>query len=209
MRRKYLFDEQTVRDAVVGVRTRKEAMERLGLKPVGGNYKLLKSYFVRFNIDTSHILGFAHLKGTTRKGMGGPLSEILVKNSTYYHTSTLKKRLIDNELIEYKCHFCDITHWRGEPLSLHLDHVDGDPTNNEIKNLRLLCPNCHSQTNTYCGRNTKKPEPHCVDCGVKVSKGSTRCNKCSCKKFHQTKIEWPVTEILLQLVAEKLKLPKY
>lgn len=46
--------------------------------------------------------------------------------------------------------------WEGEPLSFHLDHVNGDDTDNRLENLRFLCPNCHSQTLTYCGKNIKK-----------------------------------------------------
>lgn len=52
-----------------------------------------------------------------------------------------------------KCLFCEIQDWMGKPIKLHLDHIDGNRTNNKRENLRLLCPNCHSQTETYCGRN--------------------------------------------------------
>lgn len=67
---------------------------------------------------------------------------------------TYKKEFIKKT--GYKCQFCGISEWRGDPISLELDHIDGDNCNNHENNLRLLCPNCHSQTDTYRGRNIKR-----------------------------------------------------
>lgn len=55
----------------------------------------------------------------------------------------------------YNCSECSTSSWNGKPLTLHLDHIDGDSDNNKLSNVRLLCPNCHSQTPTYTGRNKK------------------------------------------------------
>lgn len=52
-----------------------------------------------------------------------------------------------------KCEICGVREWNGKPLVLHVDHVDGDRTNNELNNLMILCPNCHSQTETYGSKN--------------------------------------------------------
>ncbi len=65
--------------------------------------------------------------------------------------STLK-RFLKRERGD-NCAICTINTWNGLPLVLQLDHVDGDATNNQPANLRLLCPNCHSQTPTYTGKN--------------------------------------------------------
>jgi hypothetical protein len=53
----------------------------------------------------------------------------------------------------YKCHVCSISEWNGKPITLHCDHIDGNRNNNILENLRWLCPNCHSQTDTWCIKN--------------------------------------------------------
>lgn len=70
------------------------------------------------------------------------------------YRSNLRVRVLQDGFLEYKCSECGITStWNGKPLTLQLDHVDGDATNNEKPNLRWLCPNCHTQTETYGSKN--------------------------------------------------------
>ena len=101
------------------------------------------------------------------------LEEILVEGSSYASGSLLKKRLISEKGWEDRCMnpTCPSpsSEWDGKPLVLHLDHINGDHSDNRIENLRILCPNCHSQTLTYCGKkNTpfqykKKRDPSTID----------------------------------------------
>ena len=56
----------------------------------------------------------------------------------------------------YKCDVCSLVDWCNAPLTLQVDHIDGDPSNNLPINLRLICPNCHSQTSSFGGRNKGK-----------------------------------------------------
>jgi 5-methylcytosine-specific restriction endonuclease McrA len=81
-----------------------------------------------------------------------PLGELLVvgRGTNRGH---LKARLIKAGLLKHECAECGITAWRGKPLTLHLDHINGRNDDDRIENLRLLCPNCHSLTETYCGGN--------------------------------------------------------
>ena len=55
--------------------------------------------------------------------------------------------------MEYKCQKCGISEWLGNPLTLQLDHINGVNNDHRLTNLRFLCPNCHSQTDTYAGKN--------------------------------------------------------
>ena len=81
------------------------------------------------------------------------MHEILAGKHGYYPRHKLKKRIIKENILEYTCAECSNNTWRGKPISLHLDHINGIPTDHRLENLRFMCPNCHSQTVTYCGKN--------------------------------------------------------
>lgn len=81
-----------------------------------------------------------------------PNEEIFVENSLYAN-EMVKGRIVKDDLLEYKCVKCGINSWQGETIVLDLDHINGNNRDNKLSNLRFLCPNCHSQTDTYKGRN--------------------------------------------------------
>jgi len=68
----------------------------------------------------------------------------------------IKHRLIQAGLLSNRCAECGISEWRGKPLTVHIDHINGVKNDNRLENLRMLCPNCHSQTETYSGHNAKR-----------------------------------------------------
>ena len=84
-----------------------------------------------------------------------PLSEILEGKHPQYQSNKLKNRLINEGVKEHKCERCGITEYFGEPIVMQLDHIDGNTHNHKLENLKILCPNCHSQTDTWCGKNKK------------------------------------------------------
>jgi hypothetical protein len=65
----------------------------------------------------------------------------------------VKQRIVKDNLLVYKCVKCELDSWQGETIVLDLDHINGNNRDNRLQNLRYLCPNCHSQTDTYKGRN--------------------------------------------------------
>ena len=122
----------------------------------GAQYKSVQEKCKKLNLDTSKFdklkwLSNAHAIAKI------PLSEILVENSSYTSIFRLKKRLIKEKGMEYKCELCPNTGiWNGKPLSLQLDHKNGVNNDHRFENLRFLCPNCHSQSSNYAGRNKRK-----------------------------------------------------
>lgn len=104
------------------------------------------------NVDTSHFYTKPH---TYTKLYD--LDEILVDNSHYTNAHHLKKRLVSEGRLKYKCDICgNKGEWNGKPLSLQLDHKNGKHLDHRLENLRLLCPNCHSQTDSFSGKNKNK-----------------------------------------------------
>ena len=144
----------------------------------------------------------------TKETMLERLKKFTEENKRLPNTHQAKLVLIRIGLLENKCSCCQNSGiWLEKPLSLHLDHIDGNPRNNVIENLRLLCPNCHSQTDTYCGKNynRNKKSNHCLGCDKKLSSTwATRCIQCfSDLKSSQTKIIWPDKETLTNLIKTR------
>jgi 5-methylcytosine-specific restriction endonuclease McrA len=131
-----------------------DVLRRLGLRVAGANYAAVYAAVRRLQLDVSHWRGRGWRRDRSTPGAPRqPLSAILVRGSSYRSRRSLKRRLLAGHLLEYRCAVCGIAEWRGARLALELDHRNGDDEDNELSNLRLLCPNCHSQTPTYRGRN--------------------------------------------------------
>lgn len=183
-----------------------QVLKQLGLDVSSGNYRTFYKYKEKWNIDTSHFLG----RGLAwKKGLSGnkpkPLEEILTEDS-WYARASLRKRLIKEGILEEKCVKCGIVDWEGEPLAMHLDHINGIKNDNRLENLRFLCPNCHCQTATFGSKRfkdmkTNKKKNNCIDCGEKIYKNSFRCKSCaSSAQKRPTKIDWPDTSKLREMV---------
>ena len=128
----------------------------LGLKYSGGNHNHISKRIKEYGIDTSHFTGRGHLKGKNHNWTPKtPLEEILVEGSTY-NRHCLKKRLLDLGLLKNKCSICGIVEWNNKPLTMQIDHINGVSNDNRIENLRMVCPNCHSQTETFSGKKNKR-----------------------------------------------------
>lgn len=85
-----------------------------------------------------------------------PLKEILEGKHPSYKTFKLKHRLYEGSIKKRQCEICNLANiWNGKNIEHHLDHINGNSRDHRLENLRILCPNCHSQTDSYCGKNKK------------------------------------------------------
>lgn len=167
----------------------------MGRARVGTNYQLVRDRISALGLDTSHWRGKASSERV-------PLELQLCRGSRSSR-GALKKKLIREGLLINHCALCGRPpEWEGKPLMLRLDHLNGVNDDNRLENLRLLCPNCDSQTDTYCGRNKKAGRKRACECGTLLARKSLRCKHCQDKMPRPTKIQWPSTEELAQLAKE-------
>lgn len=177
---------------VLSKNTYSEILSHFGLKLHGGNNHTLKKRIQEEGIDISHLiegrkrLNKEHLNSIHNKRRKS-FEEILTINSSY-NRDKLKKRLIKEGLLEEKCYSCGLgSTWLNKPLTLQLEHKNGINDDNRLENLCLLCPNCHSQTETFAGKSLKKyyycKNTKCKKAISRFSK-SGYCKECS-NKFDQ------------------------
>lgn len=203
--RLWTIPKKTLQDAVDQSGTYREVLTKLNVEDNGGSRTLLKKILDEHGISRERFGS-----GWSRNDYGAhktptPYAEILVEGSTYRRTH-LKKRLIKDGLLEEVCAVCRILpEWEGKPLVLVLDHINGVPDDNRLENLRLICPNCNSQTDTFAGRNVNtpsRPKKQCLDCGGELKdRQSLRCVPCYRKS--QRKHKCPSRETLKRLLWEK------
>lgn len=136
-------------------------LERLGLPVAGRALNELQARVTSLGLDTAHMRGPGWSRGETKTSNPSVArasrtlrvadDEVFVENSHYVKGPPIVERLIEKGWA-YACAICEINEWCGRKLVLHLDHINGIHNDNRLANLRLLCPNCHSQTDTYCRR---------------------------------------------------------
>jgi 5-methylcytosine-specific restriction endonuclease McrA len=156
--RTLLDDKCAVSALVSGAESIKQILDKIGVTPTSKAYKKLRNACAAHNIQlpvfdvTGHMNRLHVLRRRTK-----PLSEYLVYGTMLTNNTGIKKRLIKEGVLENACVLCGHSGiWNGKPLSLQLDHKNGNRLDWRIENLRFLCPNCHSQTETFSGRKLRK-----------------------------------------------------
>jgi hypothetical protein len=128
-------------------------LRELGIRPAGGSHFYISRRIREAGLDTSHFRGQAHNRG--KPGKRKSADEILVvlpEGSIRTKSPRLRRAMVECGL-PHACSGCGIgPEWLGSPLTLAIDHINGDWHDNRLSNLRFLCPNCHAQTSTWCRR---------------------------------------------------------
>jgi len=164
MTRKRKYTKEFLEPFVKQSNSYAELIRLLNLKQTGGIHRLITMRIKEYGINVSHFTGQLWSKGKTKESdqrirkqaekISTPIDEIFCKNSGY-STSKLLKKLLEIGW-EYKCNSedCGLSEWLGKPIRLHVDHKNGDHSDNRLKNLQILCPNCHQQTETWGSKKT-------------------------------------------------------
>ncbi|HEY3714219.1 MAG TPA: HNH endonuclease [Jatrophihabitantaceae bacterium] len=152
-----VYTEELLREAVAASTSFAGVLRYLGLRQAGGTQAHIARRVRHFGIDTSHFLGQSHARGVRSNRRLKPEQVLIVRppGSLRVKAPVLRRVLVEVGR-PYLCERCGLDP-REIPVTLHVDHIDGDWLNNREENLRFLCPNCHSLTPNYCVPRRKGP----------------------------------------------------
>lgn len=151
---KYDWSKENLENTVKQANCWFKWLDILGVARGGYNYRTLKKKAGEYGIDTTHFNYVYAKTNNGRRSVVNQTTEEFFSSSNTHNMSIIKreyiKRILDGE---EKCEICGIGNWLGKKISLQIHHKDGNHNNNSVDNLQLVCPNCHAQTDTYCGKN--------------------------------------------------------
>jgi hypothetical protein len=141
------MDPEHIKKIFSESKSKAEVLRKLHLVAYGGNYTTIDRFIRKYAIDVSHFN--PHGLGITKSFKPWiDDSKLFIENSKCTRT-VARRRIKHLNLIPYKCNSCGIDEWNNKPLSLQLDHLNGINNDHRLENLQWLCPNCHSQTETW------------------------------------------------------------
>lgn len=136
------YTKEQIQDAVNNSLSWSAVCRILGIKAATGSQSHIKNRAINFDIDYSHFTGRAHARGKI-----GKYKQSLDKyftNEVRISSHNLKNRLIKEKIKECKCEDCGLSEWQNKNIPLELHHIDKNHFNNDLLNLKIVCPNCHS-----------------------------------------------------------------
>ncbi|WP_406402058.1 HNH endonuclease [Streptomyces sp. NBC_00879] len=149
--------------AVAESRSVAETLRHLGRPDNGRQRQMLRQWIAEEGLTTAHFLGQAHRRGKPGSAPTKRADDVLVRRSGRHRTRTVTLRRALREIgVAEECAECGTgPEWNGRPMTLEVDHINGDSSDDRAENLRLLCPNCHAITSTWCrgGRRRKASRP--------------------------------------------------
>lgn len=150
MRPKTILTKEKIEKAIENTTCMSAAASYLNV-----HFNTFKKWAVEYDLYNPNMAGRG-LSKKKREGHGKiPLQEIFEGKHPQYQTFKLKRRLFEEGLKTNYCEVCGLSEWLGKPINCELDHINGKRTDHRLENLRILCPNCHSQTETFRSKNRK------------------------------------------------------
>lgn len=171
------WDKENLLNIIEKSECKSDVLKLMNLTISAGNFKTLKKYLKIYNIDETKI-EYKYNRGNRFKKKYSD-EEVFCKNSKF--SCNLKERILKSNLKEYKCSVCgNEGEWMNKKMVLQVDHINGINNDNRIENIRFICPNCHSQTETFSigDRKKRKKKENFCSCGKKIYKTSKRCVFC-------------------------------
>jgi len=147
------YDDSLLADAVSNSTSIAGVLRILGVRQAGGSHHHLSKRIRALELDVSHFTGQAHNRGKRRPRLSAAEVLVLLPADAPRRKTYLLRRALLEIGRPLACSECGIdSSWLGRPLTLEIDHLNGESHDCRETNLRFLCPNCHSQTPSYCRR---------------------------------------------------------
>lgn len=215
------YTKEILEEASITALSVSDVLRNLNLKVSGSNHRHISSRLKFHNVSIEHF----NVEKSTKRTLNGKRRKTAEEILVFGKSADAKqlKRALKEKGREDICGHCGLTsEWNNKPITLQVDHKDGNRLNNLIDNLQILCPNCHTQTENYGIKNAKKinkPKNLCLECEKVIGSSAKYCKNCYFNKrkssnkemlhkglnVKKTKIEWPSVENIL----ERLKTTNY
>lgn len=179
----------------------KEVAVKLGYSSTAGySQQMIKSKIIKLGLDISHFYRYNKIVRTP--------NNIFIENSTASQ-KVLREYYKKGNYTPYECSVCGQKPiWQGKELTLILDHINGKNHDDRLENLHWVCPNCNQQLETTGSKNRQNRKTnkkyYCIDCGIEISKQSTRCKKCASRLNHLSKRIFEITREELKTLIREL-----